>query len=594
MNDTLEATAPTGPAAYPAGVDWSAPISQAPLTEAFDRSVALYGSNICIDFLGRRYSYEEIGAMVGRAAKGLQDLGVGKGVRVGLLLPNSPYAVICYYAVLKAGGTVVNFNPLYVAEEIERQIQDSETRIMVTMDLRLTLPKVSTALGRTPLERVVVCSMAEALPFAKSSLFRFLGRGRIAELPEDGLHVTFAELTDNDGDFLPAAISPQEDIAVLQYTGGTTGIPMGAMLTHANIAANARQVAMWDPDMKEGEERIIGVLPLFHVFAMTVVMNMGLLIGAELVLLPRFEIAMVMKALKRRQPTQFPGVPSLFHALLEYPKLAPEDLQSLEFCLSGGAPLPTEIRTAFEALTGCRLVEGYGLTETSPVVTCSPLKNTVRQDAARVGVSKDGSVGLALPGTRIEIRSLEAPEKALGVGESGEVCIAGPQTMAGYWDSPEATANTLKGGWVHTGDVGYLDEDGFLFLIDRIKDLIICSGYNVYPRVVEEAIYRHPAVAEVTVTGVPDEDKGEVPKAYVRLKQDQALSAEELLAFLEDKLSRIERPRHVEFRDELPKTMIGKLSKKELVAEERARQAATGHTDGHADGHVDGQAGTEA
>ncbi len=590
MTDTLETVAPTGPPAYPAGVAWSAAISEAPLTEALDRSVALYGSNACVEFLGRKYSYEEIGGLVERAAKGFQGLGVGKGVRVGLLLPNSPYAVICYYAVLKAGGTVVNFNPLYVAEEIERQIQDSGTRIMVTMDLRLTLPKVSTSLGRTSLERVVVCSMAEALPFAKSSLFRFLGRGRIAELPEDGLHVTFADLTDNDGGFKPVAISPQEDVAVLQYTGGTTGVPMGAMLTHANIAANARQVAMWDPDIQEGEARIIGVLPLFHVFAMTVVMNMGILIGAELVLLPRFEIAMVMKALRRRQPTQFPGVPSLFHALLEYPKLSPEDLQSLEFCLSGGAPLPSEIRNEFEALTGCRLVEGYGLTETSPVVTCNPLKSAIRQDAARVGVGKDGSVGLALPGTQIEIRALEARETALAVGEPGEVCIAGPQIMAGYWDNPEATAKTLKNGWVHTGDVGYLDEDGFLFLIDRIKDLIICSGYNVYPRVVEEAIYRHPAVAEVTVVGVPDEDKGEVPKAYVRLKPDQALSAEELLAFLEDKLSRIERPRHVEFRDELPKTMIGKLSKKELVAEEQARRAAAGQ----ADGQPDGQAETEA
>ena len=574
MNDTLETLATTGPPAYPTGVAWSAAISEAPLTEVFDRSVTLYKSNVCIEFLGRKYSYEEVGGLVDKAAKGFQDLGVGKGFKVGLLLPNSPYAVICYYAVLKAGGTVVNFNPLYVAEEIERQIRDSETRIMVTMDLRLTLPKVSTSLGRSSLERVVVCSMAEALPFAKSSLFRFLGRGRIAELPEDGLHLTFAELTDNDGDFEPVPITPREDIAVLQYTGGTTGVPMGAMLTHASIAANARQVAMWDPDTREGEERIIGVLPLFHVFAMTVVMNMGLLLGAELVLLPRFEIAMVMKALRRRRPTQFPGVPSLFHALLEYPKLSPEDLQSLEFCLSGGAPLPSEIRTEFEALTGCRLVEGYGLTETSPVVTCNPLKSAVRSDGARVGGSKDGSVGLALPGTRIEIRSLEARDKPLPTGEPGEVCIAGPQTMAGYWKNPEATAKTLVDGWIHTGDVGYLDEDGFLYLIDRIKDLIICSGYNVYPRVVEEAIYRHPAVAEVTVVGVPDADKGEVPKAFVRLKPDMALSAEKLLAFLEDKLSPIERPRHVEFRDELPKTMIGKLSKKELVAEEEARRAA--------------------
>jgi long-chain acyl-CoA synthetase len=249
-------------------------------------------------------------------------------------------------------------------------------------------------------------------------------------------------------------------------------------------------------------------------------------------------------------------------------------LQSLEFCLSGGAPLPSEMRTAFEGLTGCRLVEGYGLTETSPVVTCNPVKNALRHGATPVKLVKEGSVGLALPGTRIEIRSLEARDRVLGMGEPGEVCVAGPQTMAGYWQHPEATAKTLVDGWVHTGDVGYLDEDGFLYLIDRIKDLILCSGYNVYPRVVEEAVYRHPAVAEVTVVGVPDEDKGEVPKAFVRLKQGKTLSTDELLTFLKDKLSPIERPRHVEFRDELPKTMIGKLSKKELVAEEQSRGAA--------------------
>ena len=570
MNDAFDTRASPWLSAYPAGVDWFAPVSETPLTDAFDRSVALFRSNTCIEFLGRKYSYGEIADLTSRAAKGLQDLGVGKGVKVGLLLPNSPYAVICYYAALKAGGTVVNFNPLYVAEEIERQIRDSDTRIMVTMDLQLTLPKVTAALGRTPLEKVVVCSMAEALPFAKSRLFMFLGRGRVAEPPEDGLHLSFAQLTDNAGDFRPVAIVPREDVAVLQYTGGTTGVPMGAMLTHANIAANARQVALWNPETEMGGERIVGVLPLFHVFAMTVVMNMGLLIGAELVLLPRFEVSMVLKALKRRQPTQFPGVPSLFHALLEYPKLSADELQSLKFCISGGAPLPAEIRSAFEALTGCRLVEGYGLSEASPVVTCNPVN----------GTPKDGSVGQALPGTKVEIRDLGAPERALGVGENGEVCVAGPQVMAGYWRNPEATAKTLRQGWIHTGDVGHLDPEGYLFLIDRIKDLILCSGYNVYPRVVEEAIYRHPAVAEVTVCAVPDEDKGEVPKAFVRLKQGQALSAEELLAFLKDKLSPIERPRYVEFRDDLPKTLIGKLSKKELVAEELARANASAPPDG--------------
>ena len=562
MNGYVDRSAYPWAASYPSGVDWSAPISDQPLTEAFDAAVDTYNTNSCIEFLGKSFTYGQVGELADRAAKGLQDLGVGKGVQVGLLLPNSPYSVICYYAILKAGGTAVNFNPLYVAEEIEHQITDSDTRVMITMDLELTLPKVTAALGRTPLEKVVVCSMADVLPFAKARLFQLVGRRRIARIPDDGLHLSFAELTDNDGAFRPVAISPRDDVAVLQYTGGTTGVPMGAMLTHANIAVNARQVTLWNPETEYGGERILGVLPLFHVFAMTVAMNMGILIGAELVLLPRFEIGMVLKAIRRRRPTQFPGVPSLFNALLHDPRLNGDILDSLKFCISGGAPLPAEVGREFEALTGCRLVEGYGLTETSPVVTCNPTG----------GVVKEGSVGLALPGTLIEIRALEDPGRAVGTGEKGEVCISGPQVMAGYWRRPDATANAVRGGWVHTGDVGYLDADGYLFLIDRLKDLILCSGYNVYPRIVEEAIYRHPAVAEVTVCGVPDADKGEVPKAFVRLKEGESLTAEELLTFLADKLSPIEMPRTVEFREELPKTMIGKLSKKELVAEERAQE----------------------
>ena len=552
---------------YPAGVDWRAPISEEPLTVALDRSVELYESNTCVDFLGRRFSYKEIGDLVARAAKGFQELGVDKGVKVGLLLPNTPYSVVCYYAVLKAGGTVVNFNPLYVAEEVERQIADSETRIMVTMDLKLTLPKASGALGRTPLEKVVVCSMAEALPFAKSGLFRLLGRGQQAPTPDDGLHLSFEDLTDNDGAYRPADIDPRRDVAVLQYTGGTTGRPMGAMLTHANIAANARQVALWNPAVRPGEERVLGVLPLFHVFAMTVVMNLGVLTGAELILVPRFEIGMVLRTIRRCRPTQFPGVPTLFNALLHHRRVDGEALASLQFCLSGGAPLPGEVRREFEALTGCRLIEGYGLSETSPVVTCNPLD----------GEAKDGSVGLPLPGTQVEIRALDDPDHRPGTGESGEVCLRGPQIMAGYWRQPEATAKALSDGWMHTGDVGYLDEDGYLFLIDRIKDLILRSGYNVYPRVIEEAIYRHPAVAETTVCAVPDDYHGEVPKAFVRVKDGEALSAEELLAFLADKLSPIEMPKAVEFRDELPRTLVGKLSKKELIAEETARNAGSGN-----------------
>lgn len=566
MNDVAQSPGRPRGRAYPAGVDWSAPISEAPLTEALEGSVARFPEAVCVEFLGRRYTYAQIGDLVDRAARGLQDLGVGKGVKVGLLLPNTPYSVIGYYAVLKAGGTVVNFNPLYVAEEIERQIVDAECRVMITMDLELTLPKVMAAFDRSPLERVVVCPMAEALPFAKGRLFRLLRRRHLARVPADDRVLDFASLTDNEGEVDPVPIDPRGDVAVLQYTGGTTGFPMAAMLTHANIAANARQVALWNPEVEEASERILGVLPLFHVFAMTVVMNLAILVAAEMILLPRFEVGMVLKAIRRRRPTHFPGVPSLFNALLHQGRLGGEELRSLNFCISGGAPLPDEVRRGFEVLTGCRLVEGYGLTEASPVVSCTPV----------TGIAKPGSVGLVLPGTRIELRSVEAPGEVVAPGEPGEVWVSGPQVMAGYWRRPEATAESMADGWVRTGDVGYLDEDGYLFLIDRLKDVILCSGYNVYPRVVEEAIYRHPAVAEVTVCAVPDADKGEVPKAFVRLKNGESLTAEDLQAFLADKLSPIERPRHVEFRDELPRTLIGKLSKKELIAEERRLAAGGG------------------
>ena len=549
---------------YPEHVDWAVPITDEPLTATFDRAVERYGARSCIDFLGKTYSYRQVGELVDRAAKGFQALGVGRGVQVGMLLPNTPYFVICYYAVLKAGGTVVNFNPLYVEEEIARQIEDSGTRIMVTLDLRILLPKVSATLERTGLKRVVVCPMADILPFPKNILFTLFKRGETAGVPRDGRHLRFAELTANDGAFEPVEIRPREDIAVLQYTGGTTGVPKGAMLTHANVAANAHQVELWNPDAAVGEWRILGILPLFHVLAMTAVMNIGIRVGAELILRPRYELEDTLEVIHEKRPTYFVGVPTIYNAINHHPRLDRYDLSSLKVCISGGAALPLEVKRAFEALTGCHLLEGYGLSETSPAATCNP----------RVGETKDGSIGLPFPGTVIEIHDLEEPGRKLPPGERGEVCIRGPQVMAGYWNRPEATAEAIVDGALRTGDVGYMDEDGHTFLVDRIKDLIICSGYNVYPRVLEEAIYRHEAVAEVTVIGVPDDYRGEAPKAFVRLKEHMTLTAAELLSFLEDKLSKIEMPEEIEFRAELPKTQIGKLSKKELVAEELAKREA--------------------
>jgi len=564
MSSSQPAAAASWLASYPQDIDWAAPISEEPLTLAFDRTVASHGARRCIDFLGKVYSYRQIGDLVNRAAKGLQELGVSRGVNVGLLLPNSPYFVVCYYAILKAGGTVVNFNPLYVQDEIDQQVADSQTRIMITLDLQALLPKATAALADAGLERVVVCSMARVLPFPKNLLFPVAKRKDVAPVPKDGRHLDFETLIANDGGYRQVQIEPRQDVAVLQYTGGTTGTSKGAMLTHANIAANVRQVHMWNPESGEEQERALAVLPFFHVFAMTVTMNQAVLTGAEMILLPRFELDDVLKIIHGKRPTMFPGVPTIYNAINHHPALDRHDLSSLKLCISGGAPLPMEVRDAFEKQTGCHLLEGYGLTEASPVVTCNPMR----------GDGKPGSIGLPIPGTTVEIHDMESPGRTLPAGEKGEICVRGPQVMAGYWNRPEETETTLAGGVLHTGDIGYMDADGYVFLVDRIKDLIICSGYNVYPGAVEAAIYRHPAVAEVTVIGVPDERRGEAPKAFVRLKQGAQADAEQLLDFLQDKLARFELPREIELRDELPKTLIGKLSKKELVAEEQAKRAA--------------------
>jgi long-chain acyl-CoA synthetase len=333
------------------------------------------------------------------------------------------------------------------------------------------------------------------------------------------------------------------------------------MLTHANVHINTQQVAAWAPELAVGQERILSILPFFHVFAMTGVMNLGIARAAELVIMPRFSLEEALKIIDKTRPTIMPGVPTLFNAIMNHSRLKNYDFSSLKFCLSGGAPLPLEVKAQFETLTNCKLVEGYGLSEASPVVTCNPL----------VGPVKPGSIGLPLPATVVSLRDLADPEREVPLGEKGEICVRGPQVMKGYWNKPAETADAFVGEFLRTGDVARMDEDGYLYIEDRIKDLIICSGYNVYPRRIEEAIYEHPAVEEVTVIGIRDRYRGEAPKAFVKLKPGAEATAAELMKHLERKLSRIELPAEIEFRSSLPKTIIGKLSKKELKAEEEAR-----------------------
>jgi long-chain acyl-CoA synthetase len=435
---------------------------------------------------------------------------------------------------------------------------------MIAPDLKAILGKLQAVARPAGLRRIVVCPIAGVLPLPKGALYRLFKRSGTARPSGGDLEVPYARVIARRATPDPVPIDPARDLAVLQYTGGTTGVPKGAMLTHANLSANAQQVSAHMPSLRHGAERMMGVLPFFHVFAMTAVLNVGIAIGAELLLHPRFEIRAVMRAIVRDRPTILHGVPTIYGAIATAAEQKRRDVSSLRVCISGGAPLPAELRRRFERLTGCKLVEGYGLTESSPVLACNPPD----------GLVKDGSVGVPVRGTAIEIRDLDDPGRVLPAGARGEICARGPQVMLGYWNRPEESAAVFVEGALRTGDIGHLDGDGYLFVTDRLKDLIICSGYNVYPRVLEDALYQHPAVAEAIVIGVADEYRGQAPKAFVTLRPGQAATPAELSAFLAGYVSKIELPREVEIRATLPRTMVGKLSRKELLAEEATRHAA--------------------
>lgn len=547
---------------YPDDINWDVTIEPKPLHELLHDTIAKFPNNPCIDFLGKKFSYAQVGDLVNKAARGLQEIGVKKGTRVGLFMPNAHYYVVMYFAIIQAGGIVVNYNPLYTDEEVTHQIQDSMTEIMVTLDLDIFYQKLKPMLDKTNLQKLVICSVGKALPFFKSLLFSLVRMKDKAHVTYGDRILSYEDLINNDGKYIPVEIHPTKDVALFQYTGGTTGVPKGAMLTHSNVYSNAVQASMWFSGVEYGREKVLAALPLFHVFAMTAVMTFAIKVGAEIVMMfPRFNVEEAMHLINKHKITFFPAVPTIYGMINNHPDVRDFNLSSLRACLSGGAGLPRKVKQEFESLTGCKLIEAYGLSETSPAATSNPL----------LGENKIGSIGVPFPGTTIRIVSLEDPTQEVPLGEKGQIAIKGPQVMLGYWNHPEETRKTFAGDFFLTGDVGYMDEDGYTFLVDRIKDVIICSGFNVYPRMVEEVIYKHPAIEEVTVIGVPDEKRGETVKAFVKLKAEQNLTEAELFAFLHDKLTPIEMPKYIEFRDVLPKTMIGKLSKKELKAEEKRK-----------------------
>lgn len=545
---------------YQHPVEWASDIHPVPVHQLLEVSAARAPDAPCIDFLGRTYSYAEISDAVNRAARGFQVLGVRRGIKVGLFLPNCPQYVIAYYAIMKAGGTVVNFSPLYTVDELCHQVADSETDIMVCLDVAMLYPTIARVLEASRLRCLVVGSLADVLPAGKSLLYRLFKRRERSKVVADMRHIRFPSLLDNDAIAHPPEIDVNNDIALLQYTGGTTGTPKGAVLTHANLSSNAIQVQAIDPE-PDSEDRILGALPLFHVFANTCVLNRTVLRGGEMVLLPKFELRLALKTIVRRRITALPGVPTMYQAFLDSPGIAKFDLTSLRICISGGAQMPAEVKTRFEVKTGAKLVEGYGLTESSGVVAVNPY----------AAGGKQGSIGQPLPATRIVIVDKEDPSKPAPDGEAGEITVAGPQIMRGYWRNETATRDTFIEGRLRTGDVGYIDADGYVFVVDRLKDMIVVGGFKAFPSQLEAVLYKNPAVKEAIVIGVPDKYLGERPKAFVTLVGDAEANAADLLEYLNANVGKHERAVAVEIRDALPKTMIGKLSRKELVAEERAK-----------------------
>jgi long-chain acyl-CoA synthetase len=551
---------------YPPGVTWDIKVDTTPVHQQVLAACAKSPSAIALDFLGAETSFGALGKAINAFAGALQKrLGVKKGTRVALMLPNTPFYVIAYYGVLRAGGIVVNCNPLYTLPELTHITSNAGADILVTLDLKLLFSKAEALCLAGQVKTIVVCNFVDALPKLKGLLYR-LAKSKdlavVADSPVSTKVLYYRDLIARKDVPTPVTIDPFTDVAVQQYTGGTTGAPKGAMLSHANIVANLSQVDEWADRLFFPPSKVVAVLPFFHIFSMTACMNLPLSNGAQVVMLPRFEMKAMLALLGRTKPNVLLAVPTLLQALAKAKDVG-DKLQSLEIAVSGGASLPNEIREAFAKISPVRLAEGYGLTEASPVVCCAALHVE----------SKPLSIGQPLPATDIRFADLDDPSKTVALGERGELQVKGPQIMLGYYNDEEATKAAFIDGWLRTGDVGYVDADGYVFLVDRIKDLIICSGFNVYPRMIEEALALHPAVEEANVIGVPDEYRGEAPVAFVKLRPEAKATASEIKTFLAEHLNKLELPREVIFKDQLPKTLIGKLSKKELREEYKAMKA---------------------
>ncbi|MGG1679162.1 long-chain fatty acid--CoA ligase [Neobacillus sp. NRS-1170] len=525
-------------AQYPESIVKTIEFPNKTVSHILQETAEKYPTNNALSFYGKKFTYQQLNELVQSFTSALQQNHVQKGDRVAIMLPNCPQYVVSYYGALTAGAIVTQVNPMSVERELEYILKDSGAETMIVLDA--LYPRAKNVQAKTNLKNIIVVSLQpEGQDFAPDRSFESF-------------------LTEGNGNVLPVEFEPEHDVAVLQYTGGTTGRSKGAMLTHKNILANVIQCyEFFKHEFQIGKERCLTVIPLFHVFGMSSCMNLSIYTASESIMLPRFDLEEVLNTIKNEQPTTFPGVPTMYVAITNHPRAEEYGISSIKTCNSGSAPMPIELMREFEGKTGAKILEGYGLSEASPTTHCNP----------PFADRKPGSVGIGVPSTEYKIVDLETGTNELPVGELGEVIIKGPQIMKGYWNMPEETANTLRDGWLYTGDIAKVDEDGYLYIIDRKKDMIIASGYNIYPRDIEEVLYEHPAVQEAVVIGVPDPYRGEDVKAVIVLKAGKKATDEEIRQYCKQNLAVYKVPRIVEFREQLPKTGVGKILRRTLREE---------------------------
>ncbi len=540
---------------YPANVPHHVTVPDRSLHALVAEAVRTYPGHTALIYYGRRYTYAEFWRETGRFAEQLRADGIRPGDRVALYLPNTPLYPIALFGILRAGAIAVQISPLYLGQDLVALLKDSEPAAIVTLEI--LYPNIARVRAEHSVPRAYVARFRDFYPgFARPFVNRVLRkRGRPTDFPAGPEVVPWTAVRRRDGrSFVDAVVDPATAVAVLQYTGGTTGIARAAMLSHRNLVANVVQANTWNVRRRAGEEVILTAIPLFHIYGLTVGLLLGLTEGDAVVLQTQPDVPELLRLIRRYRPTQFPGVPALYAGLLRNPKTKEYDLHSIRFCLSGSAPLPQEVQRQFETLTGAALIEGYGLSETSPATHVNPLE----------GDRRAGSIGLPLPDTDQKVVDLESGMRELPIGEIGELVVRGPQVMLGYYRRPGETALVLENGWFRTGDVARLDADGFAYIVDRKKDMINVAGMKVWPREVEEILFQHPAVQDAAVVGTPDPERGEVVKAYVVLRPGATATEGDLIAFVRERLAHFKAPRSIEFRDALPRSGVQKVLRRVL------------------------------